>query len=286
MKKLVLLLAAMGVVSAAAFAGELKVTSVGQELEFEHSQHGKEDDVSFVTSVGLKYDDWSFGIQGAKFYKYGRGDVAKTGLSSSNGRLQLDVWKSITPEFKLGYRYRGQATMDRHYLRYSYNHNMFWTAGDVFYTYNNGKDNNVFHAELYPLGVKYSSVKAGWFVKYSKNIHPKAGNQDAYLENQLRVWAPLYSDDAFSLSVEGRFTLAADKKMRKNADGTKPGYNVLKPGTTRLYLRGNYKATESLSLYGYVGYELRGYNYKDGAKKASPESKNYQDIGLGWTYTF
>ena len=69
MKKLALLLAALGVVSAAAYAApELTVTNFGQSIETENVSNGDYDidDLWLWNTVGLKYGDWSFGLTAGK----------------------------------------------------------------------------------------------------------------------------------------------------------------------------------------------------------------------------
>ena len=290
MKKLALLLAAMGVVSAAAFAGSLQVTGINQELEYEHKNHAKNNDVTLTTTVNMKYDDWSFGIQGGKMWTYGTKSAHKKGLDSSDGRLQLDVWKSITPEFSLGYRYRGQDDFDRHYLRYSYQHDWFLSSGDVWYQANSGERNNDYEMELFPLGVTYNGFTATWFVNYKRNTKVDAGEMKSAYEHQIRVHAPIYSDDSLALGIDGRFTLAADESY-KDEDGKTPEYAHFKNfGRTRLDLVASYKITDSFDIYGKYGYEFRSFKYKNGASKDKEDfrvgNKNYQHVVLGWNYTF
>ena len=56
----------------------------------------------------------------------------------------------------------------------------------------------------------------------------------------------------------------------------------------RLYLKPSYKVSDSLTVYGYYGYEFKDWKYENGAERATyhAENDNYQDIGFGWTYTF
>lgn len=283
MKRLALLLLAIGAVSTTAFAGKLEVTGINQELEYEHVNSGKQNDITFTTTVNLKYDDWTFGIQGGKFWKYGTNGAPKKGLSSNNGRLQLDVWKSITPEFKLGYRYRGQKDMDRHYVRYTYNHDWFLSSADVWFQSDNKPNNNQIRMELFPLGATYNGFTAKWFVAYDKSIKSNPTNDvKSYYEHQIRLYAPIYSDDTFSLNAEGRFTLASGKTVKDHAP-----YNYYKNfGRTRLYLKGSYKVTDSFSVYGYYGYEFRSFKTKNGGSKPAVGDKSYHDVGIGWNYTF
>ncbi|WP_410208043.1 hypothetical protein [Fusobacterium sp.] len=282
MKRLALLLLAIGAVSTTAFAGKLEVTGINQELEYEHVNSGKQNDITFTTTVNLKYDDWTFGIQGGKFWIYGTEGAPKKGLSSNNGRLQLDVWKSITPEFKLGYRFRGQKDMDRHYVRYDYSKDWFLSSADIWYESNNGPENNQIKMELFPLGVTYNGFTAKWFVNYNRHIKSADNGEKSYYEHQIRLYAPLYSYDAFALTAEGRFTLASGKTVKDNAP-----YSYYKNfGRTRLYLRGNYKVTDNFSLYGYYGYEFRSFKTKNGGSKPETGDKAYHDVGIGWNYTF
>ncbi|QNM15479.1 hypothetical protein [Fusobacterium hominis] len=289
MRKLGLLLATMGILSVGAYAApKLEVTSIGQELEYEHENDANKSDIKLFTTVNLKYDDWTFAIQGGKFWLDGngredaKGNKSKKGLSSNNGRLQLDVWKSINSNIKLGYRYRGEKDMDRHYARYAYQKDLFRSSADVWFESKNGHGNNQIRMELFPVGVQYKGFGAKWFFAYNRTIDPAKDGQKSSYENQIRLYAPLYSNDRFSLSTEGRFTIHADKDMKNGA-----GYNYYKNfGRTRIYLRGNYKVTENFGLFGYYGYEFRSFKTKDGGSKPKAGDKNYQDIGLGWTYTF
>ena len=112
MKRIPLLLAALGVVSAAAYAApELTVTSVGQEIEIENEDHNGTDldDVWLFNNVGLAYGDWSFGLQAGKQWAVNLDDDngKDKGVKSEDSRLQIDVWKKVTENLKLGFRYRG-----------------------------------------------------------------------------------------------------------------------------------------------------------------------------------
>jgi outer membrane protein G len=292
MKRLALLLAAMGIVSAAAFAEAptLKVTSIGQEIEIENSDGNQDiDSIYYGTTVGLEYGDWSFGVTGAKFWAYDGDD----GWDSTDSRLQIDVWNKVTDNLKLGYRYRGQKDFDRHYVRWSFAKDWYYTDGDVWYhsAQNNATDN--IEMEVFPIGVKYGNLKVAYFLNYKENIGSlNSGDQEDYIEHQLRVYHPVYTGEKFSLNFEGRFTIAADNGYK----GTEPGYRHYDDfGRVRLYLRPSYKVSESLTLWGYYGYEFKDFKYENndtrdeyttskGAGKGA--SDNYQDIGLGWTYTF
>ena len=64
MKKLALLLAALGVMSATTFAAEsaLRITNVGQEVEIENTSGGQDigQSVWFKNMINLSYKDWTF----------------------------------------------------------------------------------------------------------------------------------------------------------------------------------------------------------------------------------
>ena len=291
MKRLALLLAAMGIVSAAAFAEApvLKVTSVGQEIEIENSDGNQDvDSIYWGTTVGLSYGDWSFGVTGAKFWSYDGDD----GFKSENARLQLDVWKKMNENLKLGYRLRAQDEYDRHYARWSYANDWFWSDGDVWYEATNQSGNDGVtdwvKSEVFPLGVKFGDLKVGYFLNYEFAVGSTSeGQKDEYIEHQVRVYYPVYAGEKFSLNFEGRFTISADDGYK----GTEPGYRHYDDfGRTRLYLRPSYKVSDALTLWGYYGYEFKDFKYENGASRDTYTGKgasdNYQDIGLGWTYTF
>lgn len=287
MRKLGLLLAAMGVVSGFAYATpKLEVTGINQKLEYEHTNSNDKSDVKLYTTVNMKYDDWAFAIQGGKFWKYGTGNAVgvKKGLSSDNGRLQLEVWKSLNQKLKLGYMFRGEKDFDRHYARYSYKDGWFLSSADVWYQSNNGPKNNQIRMELFPLGVTYKGITAKWFVAYNRYIDggmSKKSEKSSY-EHQIRLYAPLYSNDVFSLSTEGRFTIHSGKTVENHV-----GYSYYKDfGRTRLYLKVNYKVSENFSVFGQYGYEFRDFKVKNNGEKPKTGDKNYQTAAIGWNYKF
>lgn len=288
----------MGIVSVGAMAEtpKLEVTSVGQEIEIENT-NGKQDldEVNFFQNVGLKYGDWTFGLQAGKQYSLDYdGD-----MNSQNSRLQLDVWKKVTPDLKLGARYRGYKEKDRWYARWDYakSDSMFYTWGDVWYEAtqndNAGGKYDWVKAEVFPIGIKYDNFKIGYFLNYEFAVgNLSDGEQDEYIEHQIRAYWDFYKSEKLSLSFEGRFTLAADKGY-KGEDGEYRHYDNF--GRIRTYLGASYKVTESLTVYGKYAYEWRDYKYENGdnrgnyggfagAKDVSAE--NYQDIIIGWNYKF
>lgn len=299
MKRLALLLAAMGIISVGAMAEELKVTNFGQEIEIENSDGGVGDidSIYFANTVGLKYGTWSFAVQGGKFWSWD----SEKGFNSENARLQIDAWKQVSDNLKLGYRLRAQKEYDRHYARWAYTNDWFWSSGDVWYeatnqsqTYAKDKGTPVYEndwvkAEVFPVGVKYGDLKVGYFLNYEVATGDvKAGEQEDKIEHQIRLYYPLYKGEKFSLNFEGRFTIAEEKNY-KDTEGKETGYRHYDDfGRTRLYLRPSYKVSDSLTVYGYYGYEFKDYKYENGKTRADfhKESDNYQDIGIGWNYTF
>lgn len=281
MKKLALLLAALGVMSATTFAAEptLKVTSIGQEIEIENVSGGSNigEDVFFGTMVNLSYGDWTFGVTGAKFF-----DMDTEYTDSKDGRLQLDAMKNYG-NYSLGFRYRGQKDYDRWYLRGSWNHNMLWGSADVWYQTNNNA-NDTWRGEIFPIGLQYNGFKIGWFVDYTKTNGGLAkGELDENFEHQIRAYAPLYKGEKFALQTEIRHTLTVDDKFNDEKASTKSRYKDF--GRTRVYLRGDYQVTESLGVYLKYGYEFRDKEFvKDG--KTDKSDNYYGDLIAGWSYKF
>ena len=284
MKKLALLLAALGLVSAAAYAApELTVTSVGQEVEVEHT-NGSDDTTAWLyNNVGLAYGDWSFGLQAAKQWNYDNDDTIADpdkGISSNNNRLQFDVWKKINDNLKLGFRYRGQKDFDRFYARYAFNYGMLLSDGDFWYQFNNNNAEDNIEIEWFPIGVKFGPVTAKYFLNY-KEFNNSVDNLESYTEHQLRLYAPLYTADRFSLSTEARITLHAEEDRVNNTE-----YTAWEDfGRDRLYLKASYNVSESLNVYVNYAYEFTEKEGRNGAK--DPESVgNYQNLTFGWNYTF
>ena len=290
MKKLALLLAALGVVSAAAYAApELTVTNVGQEIEMEH-KNGTDDTTAWLfNNVGLKYDDWSFSLQAGKQWNYDNDDNGadkdSKGVTSNDSRLQFDVAKPVTDNLTLKGRYRGQKTFDRFQVGYDYKYGMFLSSGDVFYDFTdaNGKDSpDTFHAELFPVGAKLGPVTVKYYLEYVEDLGERSGvERESYTEHQIRVYAPLYKNGNFSLSTEGRFTVKYDE------DHVSGGYEAYKDfGRDRLYLKANYAVSENLNVYANYFYELREREGKNGFDEKKLDNADVQNLVLGWSYTF
>ena len=290
MKRLALLLAAMGVISVGAMAEtpKLEVTYFNQEIEIENEASGPDlDSIFFGNTVGLKYGDYTFGITGGKFWSY---DGHGGGLNSTNARLQIDVWKKMADNFKVGYRLRAQDEYDRHYVRWDYSNDWFWSSGDVWYEATNqdgneGK-NDWIKTEVFPIGVKFGNLKLGYFLNYNFTVgntdEVGGAKNDEYIEHQIRAYFPLYQGEKLSVNFEGRFTLSADNGY----EGTEPGYRHYDDfGRNRLYIRPTYKVSDALTVYGYYGYEFRDWKTENGYTD-DHSKENYTDVGIGWTYNF
>ena len=302
MKRLALLLAAMGIVSVGAMAEtpKLEVTSVGQEIEIENENGNQTfDDVWLFNNVGLKYGDWTFGIQAGKQWSV---DLDGDGAHSDDARLQMDVWKNINEDLKLGVRFRLQDNYDRYYARWDYSgsNNMFFSWGDVWYEANNDDEKkgdntpDYIKAETLPIGLKFGDIKVGYYFQYYGALGDTEKTDTHYeseMEHQIRLYAPLYKGEKFNLNLEGRFTIAESQDWNEDGKYTaNGGYRKYDDfGRTRIYLRPSYKVSDSLTVYGYYAYEWRDFDYKEKDTRKNYDGKakeNYQDIGLGWTYTF
>ena len=193
MRKVALLLASLGIMAAAyAEQPKLEVTNVGQEFYIENQAGNYDlDEVSLFTNVGLKYgDNWTFGLQAGKQWNVNYGDDHDI-VSSNNqsaDRYQLDAWRKINDDLKLGFRFRGTDGYDRWYVRYDWKHGMLWSAGDIWYQAenekNDGRDSLQF--EVFPIGVQYGPVKLGYFVNYVKQMGDvKDTEKEDYWEHQV-----------------------------------------------------------------------------------------------------
>lgn len=285
MKRLALLLAAMGIISGVTMAEEpvLKVTGINQELEIENTSGGKDisdDGITFVTGVGLSYGDWTFGIQGGKFLEADTVD----GIESTDGRLQLDAWKKINENLKLGTRYRGYSAQDRYYLRYSYKKDMFWSNADFWYKSVNGNGNDTFDVEAWPLGVTYGDFGMAWYVRGTEYIgNLNEAEQKSSWEHQARFYWNFFKGEKLSLATEYRITLDYSDKYEKQTPDTASEYKKFEKN--RLYLQVSYDVTEKFNVYGYYGYQIGRKEFKNSGKDDN-SGNYYSDLGIGWNYTF
>ena len=287
MKKLALLLAALGVMSATTLAAEptLKVTSIGQEIENENVSGGSDiEDVWLWNNLGLSYGDWAFNVQVGKAWSMDTDD----GIHSANHRLQFDAMRKMNDNYSLGFRYRGQKDFDRYQLRGAWNYGMIWGSADVWYQANNAspaKEDN-YEMELYPFGINYNGIKVGYLLNYKKWINPNEEYQKSFIEHQIRAYAPLYKGEKLTVQTEIRHTLHADKDYTRNKEGKKIAYSTYDDfGRTRIYLKNSYQVNESLNVYLNYGYEVRDYVARDG-KANTKSDKYYGDLSIGWNYKF
>ena len=295
MERIPLLLAALGVVSAAAYAApELTVTSIGQEIEIENEDHNGTDldDVWLFNNVGLAYGDWSFSLQAGKQWgvNFDDDNEKDKGIKSEDSRLQLDVWKKVTDDLKLGFRYRGHKSYDRFYARWDYNHGMFWSSGDVWYESVNGEGTDWVKSEFFPLGLKYGAFKVGYFVNYNKLMGgADAGDKEEYFEHQLRAYATLYKGERLTLSTEARFTISAENEYSGSGKEVDWDRHYDDFGRNRIYLAADYKVTENLNAFVKYGYEFREWEVEENNSNkelAEHKANAYQDFVVGWKYTF
>ena len=298
MKRLALLLAAMGIISVGATAAELKVTNVGQEIEIENENGAQTfDNVWLWNNVGLSYGDWTFGLQAGKNWSV---DFDGQSTHGKDERLQIDVWKKVNDNLKLGYRFRGQDNFDRHYARWSYKNGMFYTDGDVWYEATNRKEGGTYDwmkSEIFPVGLNFGDFKVAYFLNYNWLVGTEdAGKQTSEIDHQIRAYWDFYKTEKLTLSTEARLSIYHDQDWKDESNGKETGYRHFDGfGRLRVYLKANYKVTESLDIYGSYAYGWRDYKYENGdsrenygdykgAKAAAKE--NYQDIIVGWKYTF
>ena len=282
MKRIPLLLAALGVVSAAAYAApELTVTNFGQSIESENVSGANDvDDLWLWNTVGLKYDDWSFGLTAGKHWSANY-DHDKE-IKSTNHRLQFDVSRKINDNLTLKGRYRGQNNFDRFQVGYDFNYGMLWSAGDFWYQFNDTANDNL-ETEWFPIGLKYGAFKVGYFINYSKTLGDTSldGVKEDYIEHQIRAYAPLYNGERLSLSTEARVTISADESYEKPFAHRE--YDDF--GRNRLYLKANYAVSENLNVFGTVGYEMRDWRLEDG-KDDDHTEKYYSNVVVGYNYKF
>ena len=283
MKKLALLLAALGVVSAAAYAApELTVTNFGQSIETENVSNKTYDidDIWLWNTVGLKYDDWSYTLTAGKHWSANY-DHDKE-IKSTNHRLQFDVSRKINDNLTLKGRYRGQNNFDRFQVGYDFNYGMLWSAGDFWYQFNDTANDNL-ETEWFPIGLKYGAFKVGYFINYVKTLGDTslAGVKEDYIEHQIRAYAPLYNGERLSLSTEARVTISADESYEKPYAHRE--YDDF--GRNRLYLKANYAVSENLNVFGTVGYEMRDWRLEDG-KDDDHTEKYYSNFVIGYNYKF
>lgn len=287
MKKLALLLAALGVMSATTFAAEsaLRITNVGQEVEIENTSGGEDigESVYFGTSVGLAYKDWTFGVTGAK-----RWAVDTKDTDSLTGRVVLDAWKHYD-NYKVGFRFRSENAYDRYYARFDWNQGMLWSTWDVWYesrTKELTDGNDAWRGEIFPIGIKYNGIKIGWFIDAEiMNGSVAKGEREENFEHQIRAYAPLYKGEKLTVQTEIRHTLTVDDKYNNEKKAKDTAARYKDSQRTRVYLKNNYKVNDSLNVYFNYAYEVREREQVNSGKTYE-HGKYFGDIVFGWNYKF
>lgn len=316
MKKLVLLLGALSVVSAAAYAKEvvpaveevvvveeapvvaqpmLRVTNVGQYLEFDNTS-GAEDigeSVHFANYVGLAYgDDWTFDLLARKTWSMDTDD----GIESKDHRIEVGAWRNFE-NISLGFKWRGQKDFDRYYLRTKYHYGMFSGWIDGAYQSNNGASDHedAYYVEAMPIVFNYGPAYLGYYfeadtistntVAESYKDGKLAGNSgfEHWWRQQLRVGATLYSGEKLNVGLEYRWQFDTDAEYDMSKRNNE-GYDVI--DTNHIFvLSAGYDVTENLNINGYYQYELRSWE-REGDNKSAHDDNYYGEFCVGWKYTF
>lgn len=286
MKRLALLLAAMGIVSAAAFAEApvLKVTNIGQSIEIENTSGNEDiaDHFWFFNNVGMTYDNWKFGLQAGKMWTVDTED----GFGSTDSRLQLSGVRNYG-NYYLGLKTRMTKTYDRYHALAGWNYDNLYGDFDVWYQANESAADEV-HYEIFPIGVKIGGFKAAWFVEGWEAVGSVTnGQQESYMAHQLRFYAPLYTGEKLSLTTEYRLSLTEDKEYKEKAP---KAYTTFKDGGRhRLYVRSNYNVTDNLSVFLNYGYQIskyEGHNETKTDRAKVGSDKYWGDVEFGWNYKF
>ena len=311
MKKLVLLLGALSLVSAAAYAKEvvpaveevtvveevqpapaLTVTSVGQALEFDNDSGSSDigEAVFFRNYVNLAYgDNWTFGLMGAKIWNMDTDD----GIHSADHRLELSAWRHFD-NFSLGMKWRGQSDYDRLYLQGKYNYGMFLGDLDIAYQSSNEDDSDTrdgWYIEGTPLGIKVGPVTLGYYVKSENNIavgNESDGDVNYWFKHQFRIGMPVYQGEKLNVGVQYGWEFANNMDVENDSE-----YAAYKHdnNTHILWLNASYAVTENFTIDGYYEYDMykwekEGNGEVKGNRKNNDDDSYYGEFYIGWTYTF
>ena len=315
MKKTLLLLGALSLISSAAYAKEvlpaveeqtviveetvstaptLRVTNVGQYLEFDNTSGGEDigQEVHFANYVGLAYgDDWTFGFMARKAWSMDTDD----GIHSGDHRLDLDVWKHFNDNFSLGFRFRNQDDFDRYYLRTKYSYGMLSGWIDVAYQSNNGNDEvdheDAWYGEAIPLQINYGPAYLGYYIEADtwgvdtvKNLNVEKAGFEHWYRQQLRLGTNLYTGEKLTVGVEYRWQFDTDveydtKYMAQDATYAKDDERHI------VVLSADYNVTENFSVGGYYQYEWRSYD-RSGDHVEDKADNYYGEFQIGWNYKF
>ena len=319
MKKIALLLGALSLVSSVAYAKEvvpaveevtvveeapvevaaapmLRVTNVGQYLEFDNTSGGEDigEGVHFANFVGLAYGDkWTFDFMARKTWSMD----TDNGIHSADHRLDLDVWRHFD-NVSLGFRFRNQDEFDRYYLRTKYNYGMFSGWIDAAYQSNNGADDHedAYYVEAMPIVLTYGPAYIGYYfeadtwavntvgevLNSDKTMNDKTGFEHNYRQ-QLRIGGNLYSGEKLNVGLEYRWQFDTDTEYDMDYRN-KVGYDEV--DTNHIFvLSAAYDVTENFNINGYYQYEMRDYDRK-GDNNPAKDDNYYGEFCIGWKYTF
>ena len=314
MKKLALLLGALSLVSSVAYAKEvvpaveevvvveeaapvaaapaLTVTSFGQGIEFDNTS-GNDADIAegmhFSNSVGLAYDDWTFGLMARKTWSVDTDD----NIHSTGGfRIDMDAWKKLNDNLSVGARWRQEKDNDKYYLRTKYNYGMFSGDMDVAYqsmdAAKSGKSDG-WYFEGTPVAVTVGPVTAGYYVKSESNVAVGDNHGvDYWFRHQLRLSMPVYQGEKLNVGVQYGWEFANNLEL--SDDNT---YSYKHDTDSHiLWLNASYAVTENLTVSGYYEYDMFKWEKEGNGVTAVGDQKNdhsnkyYGEFYIGWTYTF
>ena len=315
MKKTLLLLGALSLISSAAYAKEvlpaveeqpivveevvkaqpmLRVTDVGQYLEIDNTSGGEDigQEVHFANYVGLAYgDDWTFGFMARKAWSMDTDD----GIHSGDHRLDLDVWKHFNDNFSLGFRFRNQDDFDRYYLRTKYSYGMLSGWIDVAYQSNNGNDEvdheDAWYGEAIPLQINYGPAYLGYYIEADtwgvdtvKNLNVEKAGFERWYRQQLRLGTNLYTGEKLTVGVEYRWQFDTD--VEYDTKYMAQGKTYAKDDERHIVvLSADYNVTENFSVGGYYQYEWRSYD-RSGDHVEDKADNYYGEFQIGWNYKF
>lgn len=315
MKKTLLLLGALSLISSAAYAKEvlpaveeqpivveevvkaqpmLRVTDVGQYLEIDNTSGGEDigQEVHFANYVGLAYgDDWTFGFMARKAWSMDTDD----GIHSGDHRLDLDVWKHFNDNFSLGFRFRNQDDFDRYYLRTKYSYGMLSGWIDVAYQSNNGNDEvdheDAWYGEAIPLQINYGPAYLGYYIEADtwgvdtvKNLNVEKAGFEHWYRQQLRLGTNLYTGEKLTVGVEYRWQFDTD--VEYDTKYMAQGETYAKDDERHIVvLSADYNVTENFSVGGYYQYEWRSYD-RSGDHVEDKADNYYGEFQIGWNYKF
>lgn len=283
MKRLALLLAAMGIVTVGAAAAELKVANFGQTVEIENTSGTKQGDIGdtwLFNNLGMTYGDWTFSIVGGKMWTLD----SEGGVDGSNSRVQMSAVKNYG-NYYLGVKTRFQQDYDRYHLLAGWNYGDFYGDFDVWYQSQQGEGAapDSFRYEIFPVGMKFGAFKAAWFVEgWEATGNLTDAQQESYIGHQLRFYAPLYQGEKLTLTTEYRLSLTEDANYKEKQ--MHPEFKDF--GRHRLYVRSNYAVSESLSVFLNYGYQVSDYESVDGKGANTKSNKYWGDVEFGWNYKF